>query len=206
LIPESCSQLDSTCLFILQLACILNRTKSVWKKAQLRVFLCTDTSDVVEIGRRKSRLDTLLNQLRITATTTFVPFDRVKQLLNRPFIDDYNLIHYQQNSTTSLGILSASETYLKAANELIREYSGASTLCFLYLPAPPPLMFVDNENESTNNNDNKTTAFLNETTSSTTNNDEINNRKYMRILDILGNSLPPTMYVNGVTCVTSTQL
>ena len=137
LIPEFCTQLDSTSLFMLQLACILNMV-SVWKRAQVRVFLCTDNLDAMENARRKARLEDLLNQLRISALTCLVPMETVKNLLNRPVILDADLPHYQQPVTIP-EILNASDIYLRAANQLIRQYSEASSLCFLYLPPPPPL-------------------------------------------------------------------
>ena len=54
---------------MLQLSCILNMV-SVWKRGTVRVFLCTDSADNAgENLRRKSRLDDLLVQLRISAHT-----------------------------------------------------------------------------------------------------------------------------------------
>lgn len=110
--PELCTQLDSTSLFMLQLACILNMV-SVWKRATVRVFLCTDTSDITENDRRKARLDELLTQLRIQARTILVPMEPVKNLLNRPVINEQDLPHYQQSLFTSHEILAASDIYLK---------------------------------------------------------------------------------------------
>ena len=54
---------------------------SVWKKATVRVFLCSDNLDVNENARRKSRFDDLLIQLRIQALTCLVPMENVKNLL-----------------------------------------------------------------------------------------------------------------------------
>lgn len=227
LMPESCTQLDSTCLFMLQLACILNMV-SVWKRATVRVFLCTDNSDLTENSRRKSRLDDLLNQLRIHSLTSLIPMENVKNLLNRPVISESDLPHYQLAST-NLEILNVSDIYLKAANQLIKQHSESASLCFLYMPPPPALKRHQNLNTSSLINDssifngsasssnllqeqmvhqqqdlelNQTTAFI--TTSQDTNDD--NNKRYMRILETLSDSLPPCLFVNGVSCVTSTHL
>lgn len=224
LIPESCIQLDSTSLFMLQLACILNMV-SVWKKATLRVYLCSDTTDNVENMRRKARLDDLLNQLRIQAMTTLIPMQSVRDLLNRPIITEADLPHYQQLGT-SHEILGVSDIYLKAANILIKQHSENASICFLYLPPPPFFKKIQNPDNSRLNNSTfnastsssnlmqeqyteeneidltQTTAFIN--TTQDTNIE--NNRKYLRILEHLSDSLPPCVFVNGVSCVTSTHL
>jgi hypothetical protein len=216
---------------MLQLACILNMV-SVWKRATVRVFLCTDSQDTTENLRRKSRLDDLLNQLRITASTQLVQIENVKNLLNRPIISESDLQHYQV-PYTNLDILNVSDIYIKAVNQLIRQYSDSSSLCFLYLPPPAPLYkqqrLTANQNSSSNlgnssmndmsamsndsrnpfdtsggqqQNNSSTTAFI--STSHDITNE--NNQKYMRILETISDSLPPCMFVNGVSCVTSTHL
>ena len=213
-----CAQLDSTCLFMLQLSCILNMV-SVWKKATVRVFLCSDNLDAGENSRRKSRLDDLLIQLRIQALTCLVPIENVKNLLNRPVIPDGDLHHYQ-HSVTNMDILNTSEIYLRAANTLIKTYSDSSTLCFLYMPPPPPLQplpssasFLNlsiNEpeiNASSTSSPNNHKQFIDSALIPTAyDNNKENNKKYVKILEILSDSLPPCIYVNGVSCVTSTHL
>lgn len=224
LIPESCIQLDSSSLFMLQLACILNMV-SVWKKATVRVYLCSDNYDNYENMRRKSKLDDLLNQLRIQAMTTLIPMNSVRDLLNRPIITETDLPHYQL-SGTSHEILNVSDIYLKAANLLIKQYSKNASICFLYLPPPPFLKKTPNPENSKLNSSNlnpfssnsnllqehyieenkiestNTTAFINTTQDTNVE----NNRKYLRILENLSDSLPPCVFVNGVSCVTSTHL
>lgn len=212
--PELCTQLDSTCLFMLQLACILNMV-SVWKRATVRVFLCTDSLDAAENSRRKSRLDDLLTQLRIHATSYLVQMEHVKNLINRPIISENDLIHYQLSST-NLEILNVSDIYLKAVNQLIKQYSANSALCFMYLPPPPPLHKVNNTTLFSSDQDQSLTpntsmsydnkgleAALIPTTQDV--HDE-NNQKYIRLLETLSDSLPPSIFVNGVSCVTSTHL
>jgi potassium/chloride transporter 9 len=224
LLPETCAQLDSTCLFMLQLSCILNMV-SVWKKATVRVFLCSDNLDITENQRRKSRLDDLLNKLRIQAFTTLVPIENVRNLLNRPVIPEGELHHYQ-HLFTNLDILNTSEIYLKAANGLIKTYSDNATLCFLYLPPPPALqqqqqqqqqeatndefinLNVSTNNNNNNNNNNINNPFIDTALFPSTSLDQNkeNTRKYIKILDTLSHSLPPCIFVNGVNVVTSTTL
>ena len=164
---------------------------SVWRRGILRVFLCTDSLDPIENARRKSRLDDLLNQLRIHALTCIVHLDSVKNLLNRQPMSENDLTRMTQNGT-SPDLLNISDTYLKSVNQLVRQHSDQSPLSFLYLPAPPE------HNSSFNAN------VINEDTSPTGSNEV--NQRYIRALDIISDSLPSCLFVNGVSCVTSTNL
>lgn len=215
---------------MLQLSCILNMV-SVWKRGQVRVFLCTDHPDASENARRKSRLDDLLTQLRINAQTVLVPMENVKNLMNRPLINEADLPHYQQLFSNQ-DVMSASELYLKAANQLIKQYSEDASMCFLYLPPPAPVRRSHNNNTTTNSlfgpihlvanesgmsanstllqeqadlsigSQQQHTAFISAGQESAVE----DNKKYMRILELLSDQLPPCMFVNGVSCVTSTHL
>lgn len=199
--PELCSQLDSTSLFMLQLACILNMV-SVWKRATLRVFLCSTVTDAAENDRRKSRLDDLLAQLRIHALTVLVPMESVRDVINRPIIKEEDLTHYQ-SSYTSQEVLNVSDVYLRAVNQMIKNHSEQASLCFLYLPAPPKLQAAtaaaNSKNPFSNDEGEKTPAFI------TTSENDLD-KSYIRMLETVSEGLPPTVYINGVNCVTSTQL
>jgi potassium/chloride transporter 9 len=186
MLPESCTRYDSTCMLMLQLACILNMV-SVWRRAVVRVFLCTDSLDEVENSRRKTRLDSLLNQLRIHAMTCVVPLENVKNLLNRQPISDNEIIRLGQAGTNA-EVLSVSDTYFKSVNQLIRQFSEHASLCFLYLPSPPSSGSMESYTVSED----------------LTFNDM--NHRYMKALDLISDALPPTLFVNGVSCVTSTNL
>jgi hypothetical protein len=212
---------------MLQLACILNMV-SVWKRGKVRVFICSDQTDASENQRRKARLDDLLNQLRITAYTVLVPFTEVKNMLNRPSINEADLPHYQQLYTCA-DVLNASDLYLKSVNQMLRQYSADASLCFLYMPPPPPPLhrkpnvlnstfkLVANESSLSANssllhehvemsggavNGSSQAAII------SAGQDPVNedSKRFMHMLDLLSDSLPPTIYVNGVSCVTSTHL
>lgn len=206
LMPELCSQLDSTSLFMLQLACILNMV-SIWKRAQMRVYLCTTVQDAAENDRRKSRLDDLLAQLRIHALTIVVPMESVRDVINRPIIKEEDLVHYQSCYTSS-DVLNVSDVYLKAVNELIRQYSNNASLCFLYLP-PPPVQTKPNEQSSQETSLFNSSDLLGEhkaTPAFISTSEENQNKRYISMLDAVSNNLPPVVYINGVNCVTSTKL
>ena len=244
---------------MLQLACILNMV-SVWKRAHMRVFLCTDNSDPIENERRKTRLDDLLTQLRIGATTVMVPLESARNVLNRPWISESDLPFYQ-STVSNADIMCVSDIYLRACNQLIRQYSTSASLCFLYMPPPPalnqqhqqqpnatnfssqplvsidlmltasanqpgqhqretslsssPASFLNSGSQLNNNNNNYSSASLNnattliqqeQTNTGTLSNSLEPNKRYLRILDMLSDQLPPCVFVNGVSCVTSTHL
>ena len=219
LLPEFPHVLDSTSLFMLQLACILNMV-SVWKRAVVRVFLCIDSNDVGDGAQRKMKLEDLLTQLRIHALCAIVPMKNVKDLINRPTINEADLAHYQQ-LTTSLDILNVSDIYLKAVNQLIKQYSDSASLVYLYLPPPPPQLRPNIANANNNStgfttiNNSDDASFLNtsgvevQTTALiSTSQETLNeaNPRYIRLLETISDSLPPCVFVNGVSCVTSTHL
>lgn len=219
LLPELNNQLDSTCLFMLQLSCILNMV-SVWRRGIVRVFLCSESHDALENMRRKTRLEELLVQLRIHAQVHLVPFENVKNLINRPIISESDLPHYQQGST-NLEILNVSEIYLKAANQLVRQYSESASICFLYLPSPPPVkanetITINSTNNetifSTSNNliqQDQEPNLLNTSALIPEISDDLNSQnsqRYMKVLETLSDALPPCILVNGISCVTSTNL
>lgn len=115
--------------------------------------------------------------------------------------------------------------YIKAANQLIRQYSDQSSICFLYMPPPPPNRAAKssantsaNESSSMANGSiidttpttmlatgavSATTAFISTLSQESANED---NKRYMRILETLSDSLNSCAFVNGVSCVTSTHL
>lgn len=205
LLPEFCTSLDSTCLFMLQLACILNMV-SVWKRATVRVFLCSDSQDATENDRRKSRLDDLLNQLRIHALTVIVPIESTRNLISRPLIKEEDYLHYQ-TPYTNLEVLNVSDVYLKGINQMVKQYSDNASLCFMYLPPPPPPYkeatldsnITQDESLLSESELSKKPAFISTS-------EENQNKSYIKMLDIISDSLPPCVYINGVNCVTSTQL
>jgi hypothetical protein len=160
---------------------------SVWRRAVVRVFLCTDSLDEIENSRRKTRLDSLLNQLRIHALTCVVPLESIKNLLNRQPINDSEIVRLGQSGTNA-EVLSVSDTYFKSVNQLIRQFSEQASLCFLYLPSPPTTSAA----ESFTNPEDSTFNDM--------------SHRYMRALDLISDALPPSLFVNGVSCVTSTNL
>jgi len=192
--PETSTQFDVTCLYMLQLATILSMVKPWKTRAVLRVFLCIDAINDNAL-RTQQHLDELLSQLRINAQTRMIAWENVTSLLNNPTTtttasasaEGAATISVEQQSvpppttTTSTTIAASTnsfvdvnDAYIRGVNELIRQQCDNTTCLYLYLPRPPR--------------------------------DRTLSQRYIRVLDLLSNDLPPVMFVHGVSSVTCTQL
>ncbi|XP_076651264.1 solute carrier family 12 member 9 [Halictus rubicundus] len=193
--PTDQDPFDTTSLFMLQLACIINMV-SVWKNLHLRVFHCeisdSDTSlsisdsqnSISEYPRvsNEHRIRKLLNMLRISASIKKIPNwgAQVRGLQGRPLIESRVEPQYESSSESSDNVLSnVSRAYILSVNQLIRQYSSQTAATFIYLPAPPASNTWDEE-----------TMY----------------RQYLQLLTELTADLPPILLVHGVSAVTSTTL
>uniref|UniRef100_A0AAR2KKC0 Solute carrier family 12 member 9 n=1 Tax=Pygocentrus nattereri TaxID=42514 RepID=A0AAR2KKC0_PYGNA len=127
--PDSSSYVDTCSLFLLQLACILNMTRS-WQKAKLRLFLCVEVGRSLKGAEQKLRL--LLKELRMKADIYMVPWDEQVALhWQRQHVGMY------ANSFPSNAV-RLSDDYLHAVNRLIlNQPRPPPAVRFLYLPRPP---------------------------------------------------------------------
>lgn len=122
---QSAAQFDSTCLFVLQLACILHMVPAWKRHTTLRVFApVMHGSSPGESEYRRQRLRHYLTALRIHGKVQVVQHD-----------------DWQTNPTTAgeCNFLSSlpSDEYLRKINGLIQEQCGRTAVLFLYLPIPP---------------------------------------------------------------------
>jgi potassium/chloride transporter 9 len=167
--PETASYFDNTCLFLLQLATVINMVPGWKSKTCLRVFLFvnnnTENSTVKE-----QKLETYLRQLRIMAKIQIISWESISQeLLGRDMFDiSVNYPESRMQEYKEMG-----NEFVKAVNEKIKSFSTRTALTFLYLPLPP-----------------------------SGGGEEV----YLRQLDELSDSLPPTVFVHGLHPVTSTTL
>ncbi|BFZ23131.1 hypothetical protein BsWGS_26170 [Bradybaena similaris] len=177
--PETASFFDNTCLFMLQLACILTM-QNRWKShTELRVFLCVK-SVTENSSAKQQKLSAFLKQLRIQAKIVIVSFEHLYQ-------------HLQQNSeaaATEQPSAPSSPTgdpgqqmneyekvpdeYLKAVNVLLQANSNQVAVSFLYLPRPP----LDHQEHL----------------------------RYLNQLNLLSDWAHPSVFVHGLHPVTSTTL
>jgi hypothetical protein len=169
---------------MLQLATILSLVKPWKTRATLRVFLCIDAINDNAL-RTQQHLDELLSQLRINAQTRMIAWENVTSLLNNSSTpnDSAATIPVEQQSTTTNNTTTAASTnsFVDINDVYIRGVNDlirqqCDSTSCLYLYLPRPPR------------------------------DKSLSQRYMRVLDILSNDLPPVMFVHGVSSVTCTQL
>ncbi|XP_073674364.1 solute carrier family 12 member 9-like [Garra rufa] len=181
--PDSAAYVDTCSLFLLQLACILNMTRT-WQKAKLRLFLC------VEEGRSlkgtEQKLKNLLKDLRMKAEIYTVPWDSqvalhwqrqtgseiIEELENEDGgVEADKVFSNSFPSNTS----RVSDEYLQSVNKLILDQPlRPPAVRFLYLPRPPA--------------------------------DTSRYHDYIHQLELLTRNLGPTLLIHGVTPVITTDL
>jgi hypothetical protein len=170
---------------MLQLATILSMVKPWKTRATLRVFLCIDAINDNAL-RTQQHLDELLSQLRINAQTRMIAWENVTSLLNNsstPNDSAATIPVEQQSTTTNNNTTTAASTnsFVDINDVYIRGVNDlirqqCDSTSCLYLYLPRPPR------------------------------DKSLSQRYMRVLDILSNDLPPVMFVHGVSSVTCTQL
>jgi hypothetical protein len=170
---------------MLQLATILSMVKPWKTRVTLRVFLCIDAINDNAL-RTQQHLDELLSQLRINAQTRMIAWENVTSLLNNvptATTDTAATISVEQQSTTTTSptIAASTNSFVDVNDVYIRGVNElirqqCDNTSCLYLYLPRPPR------------------------------DKILSQRYIRVLDLLSNDLPPVMFVHGVSSVTCTQL
>lgn len=170
--PDDDDAFDTSSLFMLQLACILNMVPG-WKHLTLRVYL-------LECGNQRRnheyRLRQLLQQLRIAADIYQV--DGWTEKLQFLQANGGTVLPSAHNNFTSK---QESWDFIKSVNEMIRQQSQQSATLFLYLPLPLAVAPGHADSNSLQ-------------------------AEYLQLLTNLTNDLPPTVFVYGISAVTSTTL
>ncbi|XP_034238432.1 solute carrier family 12 member 9 [Thrips palmi] len=170
--PDDDDAFDTSSLFMLQLACILNMVPG-WKHLTLRVFLLESGN---QRRRNEHRLRQLLQQLRISASIYQVDgWVEKLQLLQR------NGGSVLPSAVDNFSTKQESQDYIKSVNGMIKQNSLQSAALFLYLPSPPAVAPGHAESSALQ-------------------------QEYLQLLTKLTNDLPPTVFVYGVSAVTSTTL
>lgn len=188
---------DNSCLFLLQLACILSMSKQWKHHTTLRVFLCA-TSLVVgtlvsvktcqhsqsqDMQRRERQLRDMLGQLRISARSLVVPWDHVichliptgtQSIDEGPGKRFLSKVKLYNKTLSEYNCTNLPQSYLRALNDMIKKHSDNSGVVFLNIPAPP------------------TDARLYD--------------KYLATLRAVTDELPPTLMVHGLASVISLAL
>nr|AKN21476.1 slc12a-2 [Schmidtea mediterranea] len=170
--PGSGSYLDNTCMFMLQLSCILNMSSQWSSKCKIRVYICLD---YYTIGTNRKNVQELWNELliqwRIQAEIKTVGWDDItmnlETNLGRKIMS--NNAMSDEIKTISLFDCTLPDTYVKEVNNLIKLHTSLNTaVCFFYLPIIPNIT---------------KSQFW---------------RKYINQLTLLTNDLPPSVFVRGL--------
>lgn len=125
--PHAFREYDASCLFMLQLACIVRMTSTWRKKAVLRVYLVNRHIDEDQLMRHQE-LENLLGMLRIKALIHDVNWDNQLAQLG----DERN--HEKRMKPDPFNL---PENYVKSIKDLVLENSRDAVVTFLQLPKPP---------------------------------------------------------------------
>ena len=179
---------------MLQLATILSMVKPWKSRATLRVFLCIDAINDNAL-RTQQHLDELLSQLRINAQTRMIAWENVTSLLNttttNATTDGAATIPMDQQPTTT----ASSTTTTTTTNTV-----AASTNSFVDVSD----VYIRGVNELIRQQCDSTSCLYLYLPRPPR--DKALSQRYIRVLDLLSNDLPPIMFVHGVSSVTCTQL
>lgn len=136
--PNSEDPFDTSSLFMLQLACIIQMVRG-WKHLRLRVFLCdantSPVTDLTEFRNHRSneqRFKQQLNLLRISASIHQVP-EWSRHLAS---LRGGAVLQTTQDDTEVVAD-NISRAYLLNVNQIIRQNSEQTALTFVYLPPAP---------------------------------------------------------------------
>lgn len=154
--PGEQDAFDTTSLFMMQLACIVNMVP-LWSKLKLRLCICDEARTSCfslnsSSQSHSDKLQNLLKRLRIDAE--LFPVTGWRNVIESHGFDV--------------------ERYNKSVNTLILQQTEETAVTFIYLPTPP-------------SNDTDAEQFYNN-------------------LEVFSTNLPPTIFVHGVSTVTSTTL
>ncbi|XP_076086381.1 solute carrier family 12 member 9-like isoform X1 [Mytilus galloprovincialis] len=124
--PYTASIFDDTCLFMLQLACILDMVPGWKSKTYLRVMLCTNNEGVA--GKNvETKLDKVLKTFRIPAKIQPISLDLGESYKDLSEDEDHQMTLYK----------SIPEHIVQKINTRIKECSKKTAVTFMYLPRPP---------------------------------------------------------------------
>lgn len=124
--PGTSSIFDDTCLFMLQLACILDMVPGWKSKTKLRVMLCSNKGSAPE-DTMMPKLDKVLKTFRIPAKIQPISLDLEEPEIDISEDDEYQMGFYK----------SVPETLVQRLNSNIKDCSRNTAVTFLYLPRPP---------------------------------------------------------------------
>lgn len=186
--PDQQDTFDTTALFMMQLACIVNMVRN-WRPLTLRICVCSMENGNNSANRSATSSASLAHSTGDSLSAVYAQMsaplaERLRLLLIKlrisaqlDFVDGWSAILSERNNGTNSngsGSNAHAEKYYKSVNSLILQRSGNTALSFIYLPRPPT--------------------------------DSAAAMHYLTTLSKVSANLPPTIFVHGVSTVTSTTL
>ncbi|ELU01652.1 hypothetical protein CAPTEDRAFT_155483 [Capitella teleta] len=129
--PETSNYLDNTCLFMLQLACILHMVPGWKKRTILRIFMCADAQNT-HTQKKEKKLAGFLRQLRILGQIKTVTWDHLTCLIPES-VSEADIDDVAKHRRHGIGL---SGDYIRGVNDLVKQQSHNTAVTFLYLPKP----------------------------------------------------------------------
>ncbi|XP_044074867.1 solute carrier family 12 member 9-like isoform X2 [Siniperca chuatsi] len=189
--PDSRGYVDICSLFLLQLACVLHETRA-WSQARLRLFLCVEAGCSLK-EEEETKLQAMLKELRISAQVQMVAWDQVVALhwQRQGGRERGNLVKSVQNEERREREEVAEkeddiQTFLNNAAQLTDEYICAVNDLIRRHSAPQPAVRF---------------LYLPRPPADTS-----RYRAYLHHVDLLSRDLGPTLLIQGVTPVVTTDL
>lgn len=124
------SQFDSTCLFLLQLACVLHMVPGWKRHTTIRIFACVRLdSSPSDAESKKRRLADYLTALRIRGKIHVVHYE--------DWSTENQLHEACESNFLSSDCRMPSDEQMRKINGIIHEQCSRTAVVFLYLPKPP---------------------------------------------------------------------
>lgn len=135
--PELANRFDNTCLFVLQLACVLHMVPAWKRRTRLRVFTCIEEQRE-ERARKEAKLAEFMRILRIRGEIKVVGWEHILRSLQQSLGGNPNL---EMEALASGGVREPGEPlpdeYITKIQALISEQCQETAVVFLYLPKAP---------------------------------------------------------------------
>ena len=136
--PDTSDYFDNTCLFMLQLATILNMVPGWKSRTTLRVFMCVNaqTDDTL---KKERKLDQLLRQLRIIGQIKIVTWENVLELRGGGTSEPEADAAATSGPTGVNFPTDVPNEYVQGINQLVKVQCTNTAITFMYLPKPPAI-------------------------------------------------------------------
>jgi len=199
---------DATCLFVLQLACVLHMSAEWKNKTVVRVFTCAKSEgEDADSKLAFNEMSRFLRDLRIRGEIKTVSWDQLPERFRRESVNSegseeggHDRRAYEDQGRRGAPLPRVTDEYLQSVSELIRSQCSNTAVVFLYLPRPP---VISASSQGANSEEGACGGAAPHTDGARS---APGLENYLRQLDLMTANLPPTILVHGVQPVTCTAL